>query len=338
MSDPESLFASCDVAVIRSMIATRQEEHLHLDFKLLARDDFSDRNDRKSLAAALSGFANSDGGVIIWGVDARPNAQSVDCATGESPLADTKRALARLNALTGECVSPLVDGVRHRAIPLEGSTGFVVTLVPSSASGPHMAKGGEDRYFKRSGSAFYRMEHFDLEDMFGRRQKPLLGITSRFQESGTTTSAGLTEYRALLIVGLANHGRGLTRFPYLTLTIEAPHKIDAYGIDGNGNEGLPRLRSMGSNVTTYGGNADTVIHPGTARDIAGITVATRVDGKLKIAEPAPLRFHADIAAEGISLRREEFTFSAATIMAATLPARLYTPSTPLEISSLKRNN
>jgi hypothetical protein len=37
-----------------------------------------------------------------------------------------------------------------------------------------MAKLGEDRYYKRSGDSFYVMEHFDLEDMFGRRQKPKL--------------------------------------------------------------------------------------------------------------------------------------------------------------------
>lgn len=29
-----------------------------------------------------------------------------------------------------------------------------------------MAKLEEDRYYKRSGDSFYRMEHFDLEDMF----------------------------------------------------------------------------------------------------------------------------------------------------------------------------
>ena len=39
-----------------------------------------------------------------------------------------------------------------------------------------MAKLGEDRYYKRSGDSFYRMEHFDLEDMFGRRPKPLLTL------------------------------------------------------------------------------------------------------------------------------------------------------------------
>lgn len=36
-------------------------------------------------------------------------------------------------------------------------------------------------YYKRSEDGCYRLEHFDLEDMFGRRQRPLLEL---FVESG----------------------------------------------------------------------------------------------------------------------------------------------------------
>jgi hypothetical protein len=39
-----------------------------------------------------------------------------------------------------------------------------------------MAKFGQDRYYKRSGDTFRRMEHFDLEDMFGRRPRPKLEL------------------------------------------------------------------------------------------------------------------------------------------------------------------
>jgi hypothetical protein len=113
-------------------------------------------------------------GSSCGGFDARPNASGVDCASGLREITQASLCVTRLNDLTGQCVSPLVDGVEHRAILSNGTSGFCVSIVPPSESGPHMAKGGEDRYFKRSGSAFYRMEHFDLEDMFGRRQRPLL--------------------------------------------------------------------------------------------------------------------------------------------------------------------
>jgi hypothetical protein len=128
------------------------------------------------LARAVSGFANSDGGILIWGVDARPDAQGVDAAAEVKLIEGVPLLLSRLNNLTGEATTPIVDGVQHKVIPFEGNAGCVATLVPASAGGPHMAKLGENRYYKRSGSSFYMMEHFDLQDMFGRRQRPDISL------------------------------------------------------------------------------------------------------------------------------------------------------------------
>ena len=168
-------FEQISIDTVHAFVANQRDEDLRLDFKTVG-DTALNRDDRKSLAVALSGFANSDGGLIVWGVDARPNSEGVDCATALRPVSDPRALLTRLNTLSGQCVSPLVDGVEHRALMTEDGSGFCVTLIPASDSGPHMAKAGEDRYFKRNGSSFYRMEHFDLEDMFGRRQRPMLEL------------------------------------------------------------------------------------------------------------------------------------------------------------------
>jgi len=161
---------------IAEFLRLGQEEHLHLDFKTVSNANLRSTDDKRNLAKCLSGFANSSGGIIVWGVDARKNAQGIDCASAHNEIAPIKLFVSRLNELTGEAVSPIVEGIRHK--PIEGGhdSGFAATLVPESDSGPHMAKLGEDRYYKRSGDSFYRMEHFDLEDMFGRRQKPRLSI------------------------------------------------------------------------------------------------------------------------------------------------------------------
>jgi hypothetical protein len=67
-----------------------------------------------------------------------------------------------------------------------------------------MAKLGEDRYYKRSGDSFYVMEHFDLEDMFGRRQKPKLQFDAvPITEDGA--DEGL-EFR------IQNVGRGIAKY------------------------------------------------------------------------------------------------------------------------------
>ena len=66
-----------------------------------------------------------------------------------------------------------------------------------------MAKLGEQRYYKRSGDSFYQMEHFDLEDMFGRRQKAKLEILPEHK----TIENGVEE----ITIALLNTGRAVAR-------------------------------------------------------------------------------------------------------------------------------
>lgn len=176
--DYSELFATLTPELIEDWISSGRQEDLFLDFKQISRPDLSDKSDRKNFAKVLSGFANSAGGIVVWGVDARPDRQTgIDAATAASPIDRLSLFCGKLEEFTGTFVSPLVDGVRHRTLPTKDDSGFAATLIPMSDAGPHMALGGEGRYYKRSGSSFYPMEHFDLEDMFGRRRKAILQLT-----------------------------------------------------------------------------------------------------------------------------------------------------------------
>ncbi|MBW9235526.1 ATP-binding protein, partial [Leptospira santarosai] len=66
------------------MIDEQQEENLFLDFKLKTDATSSNlsKDDKKNYAKALSGFSNTSGGIIIWGVDCRKNEEGVDGASG----------------------------------------------------------------------------------------------------------------------------------------------------------------------------------------------------------------------------------------------------------------
>jgi len=55
-------------------------------------------------------------------------------------------------------------------------------------------------YFKRSTEGFYRLEHFDLEDLFGRRPKPALRFSHRLLRSGGGSSSAGREYGAALTI------------------------------------------------------------------------------------------------------------------------------------------
>lgn len=257
-------FESLSVSDIEGFVNSKQEETLHLEFKTIAKPDLSSRDDKRNLAAALSGFANSDGGLVVWGVDARKNGDGTDCAVALSEITGVASFVSRLNELTGEAVLPRIDSVQHRPISRRNGNGFAVTLVPESDSGPHMAKLGEDRYFKRSGTSFYRMEHFDIADMFGRRRRPRIAITTRIKGIG----AG-----AQIVLGLRNDGRSIARAPYLAFNAPPPFRREEYGLDGNRNEGMRRLPFTGQDLPfRYGEDTNFVIHPGIVHEVASISL------------------------------------------------------------------
>ena len=74
------MFDQLDWKMMASFVELKQEENLRLDFKLQSNSEFTNKDDIRNFAKALSGFANSNGGIIIWGINARKNAEGIDCA------------------------------------------------------------------------------------------------------------------------------------------------------------------------------------------------------------------------------------------------------------------
>lgn len=191
----------------------------------------------------------------------KKNNDGIDFATALKEIDRVALLLSRLNELTGDSVDPTVHGVRHRIIPGRGAgRGFAVSLIPESDTGPHMSKLGEDRYYKRSGDSFYKMEHYDIADMFSRRRKPSLVVTVRIEGIGEETS---------IVLGLQNDGRATARAPYLAIRCDHPFCRSELGLDGNRREGMPFLRFSSSDYPwCYGGGLEIALHPRMSQDVA----------------------------------------------------------------------
>jgi hypothetical protein len=281
----QELFDQINLQAIEKYVDSNQEENLTLDFKLLNSSDLNHKDDKKNFSKALSGFANSSGGIVIWGVDCRKNDEGVDCANGIVEITNVDMLLARCNEFSGIAVSPIVDGIKHKKIYTSPPKGFVITLVPESEKGPHMAKLGEDRYYKRSGDSFYKMEHFDIADMFSRRRRPNLVLD--YIVKGSTR----------IIIRIRNDGRGSAIAPYLWVKCPPGHGINIYGADGNGNWNLPPLLSR--DLTDFGGTTQHVIHPGTAIEVF---VFQRNDNK-DVVGPQEIQY--GVAAMDVPLREDK---------------------------------
>lgn len=208
-------------SAIDEFIQTRASEELFLDFKRSADNGRGQRlhqNDRANLAKALSGFANSEGGVIVWGVDCRPGEDSADVAQAKRPIENVVRFVSLLEGAVSGCTVPSCPGVRSIRIERSERSGFAATLVPKSNRVPHRDI-VKDRYFIRAGSDFVPVPHAVLAGMFGRRPQPALchdWIPGAFSYSGGREI--LSDCRIIVV----NEGRGIARDVFLTLDISAP--------------------------------------------------------------------------------------------------------------------
>jgi len=310
---PYEIFLALDHQTLKDWVGVCKED-LHLDFKILSGGDNFNRDDRKNLAKAISGFANSDGGVLVWGVDARPDGSGADVVLELSPITNCSVAFSHLQAYTGKAVSPLVTGVENRMIELQDGSGFLATFVPRSDTAPHMACLGEARYFKRSGDSFYRMEHFDLEDMFGRRAHPklefLLSPFANLPSRASLSEGGQRSVVVNFVLALANAGRGIARFPYLQIKAVEPFFISPHGLDGNGNHGLPLRPKLASSREefVFAGGINDVIHPNTLMNVALIKIRFNEED-----EVPDLYLDYSFSAEGQKLSSSRTTIDRETI-------------------------
>jgi hypothetical protein len=288
-------FESIDLSILRKWVIDRQQEDLHLEFKTLF--------EKKTFAKVVSGFANSEGGIVVWGVDGRKDEKGVDAASDLRPLPNAAAVLSQLQSLTGDSVSPIVDGVSHRLIDVENGAGCIATLVPASDAGPHMAKLGENRYYKRSGDSFYVLEHFDLADMFGRRAQPLLVVTIK-PKVGSRSYSAAQGHKVWLepIIVIENQGRGMARFPYLRVKASPP-----YEFAGPSLAGLPELPRIGKEKgwRIFAGGANDVIHASTILPVSALRLqVSEHDETLE-----DLLIEYEVTCEGIQSRRDEIKIS-----------------------------
>jgi len=235
MSRAEDIYerlVSGGAAAIDEFIVTRQFEELFLDFKRSAdngKGQSLHEHDRNNFGRALSGFANSEGGVIIWGVDCRSGADGADIARSKEPLVDCDAFASRLEGIVSGCTVPPCPRVRSVAIHSVkgGAAGFVATYVPKSARAPHQQV-PDSRYFIRAGSSFLPAPHGVLAGLFGQRPEPF--VYHSFLIEPVRCSAESVIDAAMAVV-IESDGPGIARDIFVTLDVLSPGRSTSIRMD-----------------------------------------------------------------------------------------------------------
>jgi len=258
----ENEYEATDLQHIQAFGSQHRQEDLHLDFKTVKDGVSLGRDDRKNLAICVSGFANSDGGIVVWGVEAKQDRKTkIDCVRSLKPIRNLSACLSEFNTLIGQAADPILENTRNKSIVLDDDKGFIITLVPRGDHQPYEAKLGEDRCYKRSGSSFYRLERYELEQMFARPRAPKLELFTDIVCGSMISGPGGPSYRVSIFIGIENRGNGIARFPRLEFDRCPTFRDSSYGLDGNHHTGLPRVvpRNFGVNRRAFQGGANDVV-------------------------------------------------------------------------------
>lgn len=164
----EALYASLDsYARVQELIDAGDAEGQILECKAPHAPQV-DRGTKVHLGTAVSGFANSGGGVILWGVSTDNHAHSgLDVLTQIAAIGNSSRFAQRIDRLVPQVVRPHVHCPPSRVLlhaPTD-SKGVVVTYVPDHEGDPVQAI-DDQHFYLRVGAEFVVMPYEVLRRMF----------------------------------------------------------------------------------------------------------------------------------------------------------------------------
>lgn len=277
---------------IDAFVTSRAQESLQLEFKAtnsnnpwIANNQLTD-GAKKVLGKALSGFANSAGGILVLGVDARRGKDGIDAATAPAPFSDIRLVESLVNQACSDLLQPKHSAIRVASIPTaaDPSAGYIIVDIPRSERRPHRSEAsGQKQYFKRTTGSTFIMEHYDVEDAFRRSTSPEMEL--RLELAGGMRRGAFLELEVLLKLHLVNTGESSAKHP--SIRIRTPQGI----IAGTRYGGATRDTIRDGSFMIIPSDANFVVHPGERRLLE--TLSLRVTG-------SESRVPSDIALEGTS--------------------------------------
>lgn len=154
---------------LNSFIQDEVEENLNLDYKSAGALEKNDRK-RIEISKDVSSFANSAGGIIIYGISEYNEKEKSHLPEKLSPIDRVKFPKEWLERVINSNISPKVPNVKIHSIEIRAAANEVayVVEIPQSITA-HQAK--DKRYYKRYNFESTPMDDYEVKDIINRANK-----------------------------------------------------------------------------------------------------------------------------------------------------------------------
>lgn len=175
MTDPAvALFESLNtLSDLNALIDGGEAEGQLLECKAPSSPQLG-RDLKDQLARAISGFANTAGGVILWGIaTVRHAASGLDVITSIQPIGSVRRFAQLVDRALPALAYPALQFQSCKVIhSSKGATsGVVATLIPKSNGDPVQSL-FDRRFYMRTGDEFIELPYELLRRMFSGTRSP----------------------------------------------------------------------------------------------------------------------------------------------------------------------
>jgi hypothetical protein len=162
---------------LEKLVLDGESENLFLECKSPLTPTLS-ADLRKTLAKALSGFSNTNGGVIIWGASTTNKTHSgLDVITQIEPIGNCNKFQREIENRIPMLTIPAITEYHNKIIKKKptDTRGVLLTYIPKRAGDP--IQNAEDEYFYfRSGAEFVKTPYEMIKRLFSANESPDLTV------------------------------------------------------------------------------------------------------------------------------------------------------------------
>jgi len=175
---------------LQSMITDCIEENIHLDYKAAGSLHNSDGK-KSEIAKDVSAMANSDGGVIIYGISEYSESDKKHLPEKITPINRTEFSKEWLENIIISNISPRIEGLVITPISIENEQDVVyVVEIPKSTTAHQNTK--DFKYYRRYNFSSVPMLAHEIADVMNRAKNPEIEL--RFSIIKTTKTKTIEEY------------------------------------------------------------------------------------------------------------------------------------------------